>query len=184
MPNPNLILCADGGQEYNEEVAPRPQVNDDAMGQEKGGLVADGSEYGPVPKSGKSRGDNVNEDESAISDEINGTMVINDAVGQEKSELVDDGAENDTVSKAGETERKKVDEFDASADSEEQKGAPEEAAPPEEGEPEEGSEAFQMRMAAESIMNVLDITMPGTLSDEKKTEVRLTCLSQFQLLVT
>ncbi len=47
-----------------------------------------------------------------------------------------------------------------------------ESSPPEEaGEPEEGSEAFRMRTAAESIMNVLDITMPGTLSNEKKQQV-------------
>jgi len=30
-----------------------------------------------------------------------------------------------------------------------------------------------MRAAAESVMNVLDITMPGTLSDEKKAQVSM-----------
>lgn len=45
-----------------------------------------------------------------------------------------------------------------------------------EGEPEEGAEAIQMRAAAQSVMNVLDITMPGTLSDEKKAQVSSSCL--------
>ena len=152
------------------------------MGQGKGGLVVDGSENGSIPKSGNSHGDSVDEDESAISDELNGTRVNHDAAGQEKSELVVDGAENGIVSQAGDTKVKKADEMDASANSEEQNGVPEEkAAPP--GEPEEGSEAFQMRMAAESIMNVLDVTMPGTLTDEKKAQVDFTCLGRFQFLL-
>ncbi|CAK9217031.1 unnamed protein product [Sphagnum troendelagicum] len=58
------------------------------------------------------------------------------------------------------------------ATTETSKAAAVESSPPEEaGEPEEGSEAFRMRTAAESIMNVLDITMPGTLSNEKKQQV-------------
>lgn len=174
----NWFLCADRGQEYIEDVAPRRKVNNGEMGQEKGGVLVDGSENGPVP-----RLDNAEEDDSAMSDELNGTKINHDAVGQEKSELVIDGAENGIVSKAGDTGAKKADELDVSASLEEQNGAPKEEAAPPEGEPEEGSEAFQMRMAAESIMNVLDITMPGTLTDEKKHEVDLTCLGQFQLLV-
>jgi hypothetical protein len=58
------------------------------------------------------------------------------------------------------------------ATTETSKAAAVESSPPEEaGEPEEGSEAFKMRAAAESIMNVLDVTMPGTLSNEKKQQV-------------
>lgn len=57
---------------------------------------------------------------------------------------------------------------EASPPAEEPPGEPE-------GEPEEGSDAIQMRAAAQSIMNVLDITMPGTLSDEKKAQVSSSC---------
>lgn len=61
---------------------------------------------------------------------------------------------------------------EASPPAEEPPGEPEEEP---EGEPEEGSDAIQMRAAAQSIMNVLDITMPGTLSDEKKAQVSSSC---------
>lgn len=47
--------------------------------------------------------------------------------------------------------------------------------PPEEDVVEEVAEevpdVIQMKAAAESVMNVLDITMPGTLSDEQKAQV-------------
>ncbi|CAM6008624.1 unnamed protein product [Sphagnum balticum] len=70
------------------------------------------------------------------------------------------------------------------ATTETSKAAAVESSPPEEaGEPEEGSEAFKMRAAAESIMNVLDITMPGTLSNEKKQQV-LDAVGRGQTIVT
>lgn len=116
-------------------------------------------------------------------DEDNGTVRSkNKEDPLEQEDLVVEGTGNTKVSKLEVPEHKGKIEDQVTPVDEEKKGtgdaAPEEEAPPppEEGEPEEGPETIQMRAAAESIMNVLDITMPGTLADEQKAQVILRAL--------
>lgn len=107
---------------------------------------------------------------AAKAEEAEGNEMIEGTDGSKTSEKRDLRAE----SSSSETERNSLETNGTLQDPDNNSSELQEN-PPEEDVVEEVAEevpdVIQMKAAAESVMNVLDITMPGTLSDEQKAQV-------------